>query len=175
MLLCLFRSQPLALRPCCTAPIVHFVLNQVWLGVCTNQPASTILHRRWSRPMELRLVNEGEPQFQRRWGTEVGMQVWNRFKKLNRLIKKKNESDDVLCTTLTLTPRYKFVIFSVFLLNSLSLSFTYGLCWAMALLESLSDMSLSHRLTSHWLTASLPPATPPVTPCLHSPSLTLPF
>ena len=145
------------------------------LGVCTNRLAPTILHHRWSRQMELRTVNGGKPQFQHRCSTEVGTQVWNRFKNSNQPIKKEKENSDVLCVTLTLTPRYKFIIFSVFLLNSLNLSFAFGLCWTMALLESLSDMSLSHRLTSHWLTASLPPATPPVTPCLHSPSLTLPF
>ena len=153
MLLCLLRSQPLALRPYCTAPVVHFVLNQVWLGVCTNQPASTILHRRWSRSMELRLVNEGEPQFQRRWGTEVGMQVWNRFKKLNRLIKKKNESDDVLCTTLTLLPG----------INSL-----FSQSSSLTLSVSLSPMgfagrwlSLSHCLTCLSLIASPVTGWPP--------------
>ena len=173
MLLCLLRSQPLALRlysPCCTLCIEPSVTRSVHKPTGIDNTAT---------PLE---PTDGAEVGERR-GTPIPTPVGYRsqnaslkpIQKTEPTDKKKNESDDILCTTLTLTPRYKFVIFSVFPLNSLSLSFTYGLCWAMALLESLSDMSLSHRLTSHWLTASLPPATPPVTPCLHSPSLTLPF
>ena len=113
-----------------------------------------------------------------RRGTPVLTPVWYRsrnaslkpIQKIEPTDKKiKKENNDVLCTTLTLTPRYKSVIFLVFLLNSLSLCFASGLCWAMALLESLSDVSLYHHLTNHRLTASLPLATPPITSCLHSP------
>ena len=173
MLLCLLRSQPLALRlysPCCTLCIEPSVTRSVHKPTGIDNTATPL------EPIDGAEVGErrGTPI-----PTPVGYRSQNAslkpIQKTEPTDKKKNESDDILCTTLTLTPRYKFVIFSVFLLNSLNLSFTYGPCWAMALLESLSDMSLSHRLTSHWLTASLPPATPPVTPCLHSPSLTLPF
>ena len=165
-----FSSAPLLYSPCCT--------------LCTEPSVTRSVHKptgidNTAPPLESIDGAEVGEQRVTPIPTPVGYRSRNAslkpIQKTEPTDKKKKWKRRRFVYNPNSTPRYKFVIFSVFLLNSLSLSFTYGLCWAMALLESLSDMSLSHRLTSHWLTASLPPATPSVTPCLHSPSLTLPF
>ena len=143
-----FSSAPLLYSPYCT--------------LCTEPSVTRSVHKptgidNTAPPLELidgaEVGERGEPQFQRRWGTEVGMQVWNRFKKLNRLIKKKNESNDVLCTTLTLLPG----------INSL-----FSQSSSLTLSVSLSPMgfagrwlSLSHCLTCLSLIASPVTGWPP--------------
>ena len=165
-----FSSAPLLYSPCCTLCTEPSVTRSVHKPTGIDNTAPSLESTDGAEVGERRVTPIPTP---------VGYRSRNAslkpIQKTEPTDKKKKWKRRRFVYNPNSTPRYKFVIFSVFLLNSLNLSFTYGPCWAMALLESLSDMSLSHRLTSHWLTASLPPATPPVTPCLHSPSLTLPF
>ena len=133
MLLCLLRSQPLALRlysPCCT--------------LCTEPSVTRSVHKptgidNTATPLE---PTDGAEVGERR-GTPIPTPVGYRSRNASlKLIqkteptdKKKNESDDVLCTTLTLLPG----------INSL-----FSQSSSLTLSISLSPMGLAGR----WLSLS---------------------